>query len=920
MTSKLALVLSLILITKSTLSQTPSNIWGVAYNNLDFDQASTNTFSGDCLRACADGGYLLGGYMFDGSEPYAGYGENDMYILKANEYGWDQWSIILGGSGYDIAHGIWEASNGDIIVLGITWSNDVDVSGNHGMADVWVVRLTSTGDVIWKKCFGGAGEDFLYGSTLLTDGSIVFIGTTNSTNGDLLGAPNDDDADADTWIVKLTGNGTISWQKRLNNDIQIGSFSAFTSTLDGGFAYSAENGSMNLVKLDAAANIEWTREVEGTNEDLERICQSTTGNFAIASTANTTDNFSVLRIYSPTGDLLWTRYFDGDDEYEYVKFIKPSWDGGFILGLFNVFKLDAQGYTQWQINNYSTSAIQLSENSYVLSGIQTSNISLAYYGEPEISVASYSWTVDCLGEDYSVSFQDEIGFGPSYCEVEISDIQGNFDNPVVIGSGYVSPIICSIPANITPGEGYQIRVTKPQLNVISPSTYWPITIVAPQNFSFSESMGVVPSTTAVAVHEAANGFDNDSQTMTGTANVGNGSGSAGEYTGASGGSNVNMLTADTFFEIAGINTTGVQNAHLSFGHYKSNSFGISAAMTVKYSTDGINYTSLSYSVPVFSSGWSIVNIDAELPQAENLRLQFTTTSLASGTIRIDDISINGEMGLSAIQANGPVNWCGVGSVILTAPNAETYVWSTGATTKSITVNTAGTYSCIVTTSSGCVVELDPINVTTTSQLWYRDTDHDGYGGTSAQLCAPNATYTILVGGDCDDENDLINPQGIEICNGLDDNCDGQIDENMDKDGDGYSACDGDCNDDNPYIHPGAPDIQNNMDDNCDGLIDNPVENIWYEDADSDGYGNPLYVSNLPNIPAGYVANALDCDDEDASRFPTAEDTCGDNIDNNCDGIVDNCPIVTCMGDLDNNGTVNVSDLLLFTSAFGSSCD
>jgi len=71
---------------------------------------------------------------------------------------------------------------------------------------------------------------------------------------------------------------------------------------------------------------------------------------------------------------------------------------------------------------------------------------------------------------------------------------------------------------------------------------------------------------------------------------------------------------------------------------------------------------------------------------------------------------------------------------------------------------------------------------------------------------------------------------------------------------------------------------------------------------------------------GYVSNFMDCDDNDTFRNPFAPDDCGDNIDNNCDGIVDNCAIATCLGDLDVNGTVNVSDLLLFLGAYGTSCN
>ncbi len=179
---------------------------------------------------------------------------------------------------------------------------------------------------------------------------------------------------------------------------------------------------------------------------------------------------------------------------------------------------------------------------------------------------------------------------------------------------------------------------------------------------------------------------------------------------------------------------------------------------------------------------------------------------------------------------------------------------------------------------------------------------------------------MLVAGDCDDENEELNPANTETCNGVDDDCDGEIDEEFDNDGDGYKTCDGDCNDSNSDIFPGATDVVNGIDDNCDGLVDQAAEFIWYQDSDGDAFGHPFHVSNNATPPVGYVSNYLDCDDTDPTRNPFAEDVCTDNIDNNCDGIVDNCLSPVCLGDLDGNGDVNVGDLLIFTSVFGTSCN
>ena len=85
-----------------------------------------------------------------------------------------------------------------------------------------------------------------------------------------------------------------------------------------------------------------------------------------------------------------------------------------------------------------------------------------------------------------------------------------------------------------------------------------------------------------------------------------------------------------------------------------------------------------------------------------------------------------------------------------------------------------------------------------------DSDKDGYDSTV----------------DCDDRNPDINPGATEVCNGVDDNCDGDIDEGFDIDGDGYTTCNGDCDDTNPSIHPGASEVcGDSVDNDCDGLVD-----------------------------------------------------------------------------------------------------
>ena len=118
--------------------------------------------------------------------------------------------------------------------------------------------------------------------------------------------------------------------------------------------------------------------------------------------------------------------------------------------------------------------------------------------------------------------------------------------------------------------------------------------------------------------------------------------------------------------------------------------------------------------------------------------------------------------------------------------------------------------------------------------------------------------------DCDDANAAVHPGAPELCDGLDQNCDGVGPEELDGDTDGVRACSGDCDDANPAVHPGAPELCDGLDDDCDGSV--PADE---RDVDADGVR----------------ACAGDCDDADPEVRPGASERC-DGRDQDCDGAID----------------------------------
>jgi len=197
----------------------------------------------------------------------------------------------------------------------------------------------------------------------------------------------------------------------------------------------------------------------------------------------------------------------------------------------------------------------------------------------------------------------------------------------------------------------------------------------------------------------------------------------------------------------------------------------------------------------------------------------------------------------------------------------------------------------------------------TFQAWYQDLDRDDYGVAtlSVQACVRPANHAAQA-GDCDDTRATFNPGTPESCDGLDNNCDGQVDEGLtrqtwyrDVDGDGfgvasdtvsdcrkpvgYVAVSGDCNDGNGAIKPGAAEVCDGADNDCNALTDEGLLGMFYRDADGDGYGNTSQPTQACSAPTGYVGNSTDCNDGSASTHPGATEVC-DSVDNNCTGGAD----------------------------------
>lgn len=200
----------------------------------------------------------------------------DYWAIKLDALGALEWSRYFGGNFTDTPESAAETSEGAFIIVGGSDSEDTDISNNKGNYDFWVIKISATGDLIWEKSFGGDQIDEARSIVKTNDGHFLIAGDTRSNDQDV----SSNKGAADLWLIKITSDGNLIWEKTIGGS-SFDVARAVKSTRDNGFILSGSSRSSDgdvsinkgqndawVIKVNTEGELEWETTAGGSNVDF----------------------------------------------------------------------------------------------------------------------------------------------------------------------------------------------------------------------------------------------------------------------------------------------------------------------------------------------------------------------------------------------------------------------------------------------------------------------------------------------------------------------------------------------------------------------------------------------------------------------------------------------------------------------------
>jgi len=293
---------------------------------------TANETAHSCIQT-TDNGYLISGRTASNDGDVTGNhgGFSDVWVVKLDSSGALEWQNALGGPGSELSIDTKQTIDGGYILIGRSDTNGGDVTGNHGLGDIWVVKLNTLGDLQWQKSLGGSNEDVGADILQTADGGYIVIGTSESTDGDVSG----NHGGKDIWIAKINVTGNIQWEKSLGgsgSDVA----TSIAKTTDGGYIIGGESSSSDgdvsvnqggvdywIVKINNTGVIQWQETYGGSSQDTPISIKQTSDEgyigvgFTLSNDGDVSGNNGNYDVWviklDNTGNLQWQKTLGGSD-------------------------------------------------------------------------------------------------------------------------------------------------------------------------------------------------------------------------------------------------------------------------------------------------------------------------------------------------------------------------------------------------------------------------------------------------------------------------------------------------------------------------------------------------------------------------------------------------------------------------------
>ncbi len=329
--------------------------------------SSDETRFSHTIQQTVDGGYIVAGSSTSFTAPM----DEDIWVLKLDSTGDILWEKTYGGASGDSANAIEQTEDGGYVVSGHTYSYG---AGNN---DIWVLKLDANGSILWQKTYGGSGYDNSSSIQQTADGGYIVAGDTNS-----FGA-----VSKDFWVLKLDAGGDILWEKAYGNDSSNLAYCIRQTTDDGYVVAGHTADDVWVIKLDSNGNVLWQNTFGETGEYRAYSVEQTTDNgYIVAGSSVLSGNYDFFLLkLNASGNEVWQKTYGGpwgDVAYS----IQQTTDEGYVVAGHTssfgtednddiwVLKLDPNGDSLWQKtyggshDDSAHSVAQTAEGGYILAG------------------------------------------------------------------------------------------------------------------------------------------------------------------------------------------------------------------------------------------------------------------------------------------------------------------------------------------------------------------------------------------------------------------------------------------------------------------------------------------------------------------------------------------------------------------------